>query len=674
MIRLRELRRDIFVRCYALIAIALAVCSPLRAAGLEDKLKPLIEAHDGDIAVYVKNLKTGETFANRADEVMPTASLIKVAVMAEAYRQADAGLVDLDSMVTLRDEDKVPGSGILTSHFSAGTTISLRDAIHLMIVFSDNTATNLVLDKIGLPATAAYMEQLGLPNTRIHAKVFRGDTSIAPERSQKYGLGSTTAAEMAKLFEWLSEGKLVSKKASEEMLGHLRACEDRAKLLRFLPSNLKIAHKTGSVSKSRTDAALIESGAGPIVVCVLTTGNADQSWGDHNAAEIVCGRIGQAVYEYFNPVAVTKKTVPTGRLESGDMGELVEALQRTLNARLDPSPGLSVDGDFGPVTRAAVERFQEAHGIAANGVVESPTWKALGTLITENAPVPDPAVVNAEVLPQEPADPLTGPPFVTCKAWAIADADAGDVLWGEEADRSLDIASTTKIMTAYVVLSLAEKSPEILQEVVVFSPEADETPGSTSGLKAGEKISVEELLYGLLLPSGNDASVALAEHFGSRFGDDDSIAALERFVAEMNRRAKALGMTETHFVNPHGLTAPGHQASARDLVRLASAAMKLAKFRHYVGTRQHGTTVDGPGGYRRNVLWKNTNELLAIGGFEGVKTGTTGAAGACLVSLGERDGRRLLMVVLGATSSDARYTDSRNLYRWAWKQLAGGGK
>ena len=87
-------------------------------------------------------------------------------------------------------------------------------------------------------------------------------------------------------------------------------------------------------------------------------------------------------------------------------------------------------------------------------------------------------------------------------------------------------------------------------------------------------------------------------------------------------------------------------------------------------TRQHGAKLQGPGGYERNVLWKNTNRLLAIEGYEGIKTGTTSAAGACLVSLGERDGRRLIIVVLGSASSDARYVDTRNLFRWAWSQPA----
>ncbi len=130
---------------------------------------------------------------------MPTASLIKFPVMIAAYEAVDKGKLSLDDMIELKKDDQVPGSGILTSHFSPGTKISLRDAIHLMIVYSDNTATNLVLDKLGLPATNECMERLGCPETQINSKVFRRDTSIAPERSKKFGLGSTTARDMVKL-------------------------------------------------------------------------------------------------------------------------------------------------------------------------------------------------------------------------------------------------------------------------------------------------------------------------------------------------------------------------------------------------------------------------------------------------------------------------------------------
>ncbi len=141
---------------------------------------------------------------------MPTASLIKFPVMIEAYRQAAAKQVDLDAVVVLKKQDKVPGSGVLTYHFTEGATFKLRDAVRLMIAFSDNTATNLVLDAVGIGATAATMEKLGYPNTKIHSKVFRRDTSVFPERSKQFGLGSTTADEMIRLCEAVYRNQLVS--------------------------------------------------------------------------------------------------------------------------------------------------------------------------------------------------------------------------------------------------------------------------------------------------------------------------------------------------------------------------------------------------------------------------------------------------------------------------------
>src|SRR5437879_1129923 len=120
----------------------LVLSRPLEAETLEQRLKPLIESHDGQVSVSARHLETGEAFAFRADEPMPTASLIKFPVMIEAYRQAGQGRVDLATHVVLREEDKVPGSGILTTHFSAGAAFPLRDAVRLMVAFSDNTATN----------------------------------------------------------------------------------------------------------------------------------------------------------------------------------------------------------------------------------------------------------------------------------------------------------------------------------------------------------------------------------------------------------------------------------------------------------------------------------------------------------------------------------------------------
>ncbi len=191
-------------------------------------------------------------------------------------------------MLTLKNEIKVPGSGVLTYHFSAGSSFPLRDAIRLMIAYSDNTATNMVLDAIGLGATAATMESMGYPHTKIHSKVFHRETSIFPKRSEQFGLGSTTAFEMVWLCEALYYRRLVNSTASQAMLEHMRACDDKDKFPRFLPPGTKIAFKTGSLADTRTAAGIIECAGGPVALCVLSSENQDQRWVPDNAGNLLC--------------------------------------------------------------------------------------------------------------------------------------------------------------------------------------------------------------------------------------------------------------------------------------------------------------------------------------------------------------------------------------------------
>ncbi|HEY4262123.1 MAG TPA: serine hydrolase, partial [Schlesneria sp.] len=603
----------------AVLVLLTASARPARAdsdARLAELLRPAIEGHAGTVSVAVKHLKTGAEFAHRGDDPMPTASLIKFPAMVAAYQLAADGKVDLTAAIEVKEQDKVPGSGILTQHFSAGTRLSLRDAIRLMIVYSDNTATNLVLDQIGLPATSDLMTKWNYPHTRLHSKVFRGDTSIAPERSKQFGLGSTTANEMVRLLAKLDRKELVSVEASEKMYDHLLACDDKLRLTRFLPKETKVALKTGSVNASRTVAGIIESPSGHIAVCVLTSNNKDQRWADDNAAVLLSAEIARIVYQHFNQQDETVADASPKELAPGASGELVEALQRTLNKRFSSSK-LSIDGDFGPSTKQVVTAYQRSQNLPPTGVVSAETWKALGPLVMadEESPV-DPEAINKEVLPVQPADPIVGPPFVTANAWAIGDAKTGRILWHDKGDERRDFASTTKAMTAWLILRGAASDSKLLDETVTFSSTADRTPGSTSGLKTGEKVTVRELLYGLMLPSGNDAATALAEFAGPRFapeGDStDSAKPVARFVAEMNRTAKELGMKQTHYANPHGLPDNNHLSTANDQILLAAKVMQNEQFRNYVQTRQHAVKVQGPGGYMRNVVWKNTNKLLEI--------------------------------------------------------------
>jgi serine-type D-Ala-D-Ala carboxypeptidase (penicillin-binding protein 5/6) len=660
------------------VCLSLVVTTPLRLiADWKDDIKSLIDSHEGEVAVAIKNLDTQESYAHRADAVQATASLIKFPILIELYRQSEAGKVSLDEMVTLEGKDKVPGSGVLTDHFPDGTQVSLGGIARLMIAFSDNTATNLVLDETGISGVTATMVDMGFPETQVHSKVYRREESIAPDRSEKYGLGSTTAQDMIRLFQMLHERKLVSEDSSNAMLKHLAACDDATKFLRFLPKFTKAFHKTGAVANVRTDAGLLPTSKGTIAFAVLTTKNKDASWGDTNAAEILCGKIGEIVYKEFNPPkkANAEPKEPSA-LAIGASGEMVEALQRALNRELMPDKPLTIDGDFGAMTATALKAFQRKAGLEDNGIADQATWKKLGAIQFEEESVPKPEVINTESLKLEAADVNAGAPFVSCKAWLIADGESGKILDSHQAKEKLDIASTTKVMTAWLVCKLAQKSPSILDETITFSKRADDTIGSTSAIRAGESLSVREAMYGLMLPSGNDASIAFAEHFGHRLASveknfenetDTEPDAVKQFVKAMNEEAKALGMAATHFENPHGLTSKGHQSTCEDLLKLVRTALSSPLLREVVGTRQRGCQVTGATGYQRNVLWKNTNQLLGTEGYFGMKTGTTDAAGACLISCSRRENQTRIVIVLGSSGSAARYSDSRNLHRWGWQ-------
>jgi beta-lactamase class A len=282
--------------------LLIAATGPAPPPDLEARLVALARSHKGRVAIAVKNLETGESYYLNADQIMPTASLIKVAVMIEAYQQADEGKLKLTDTLTLRAVDKVSGSGILREDFSEGATFTLRDAVRLMIAFSDNTATNLVLDRVGLAAVNKRMEDWGFPHTRIHHKSFRGDTtSVDPEGTRRYGLGSTTAREMVRLLEELQMGERNRPAIKQVLLGHLRRNKDRDRFPRFLPPETVLMHKDGSTEQVRTDAGLLYTPGGVVALCVLSADNEDRRWLPDNAGNLLCARVAKAVYDHFSP-------------------------------------------------------------------------------------------------------------------------------------------------------------------------------------------------------------------------------------------------------------------------------------------------------------------------------------------------------------------------------------
>ncbi len=232
---------------------------------------------------------------------------------------------------------------------------------------------------------------------------------------------------------------------------------------------------------------------------------------------------------------------------------------------------------------------------------------------------------------------------VSAKAAILYDCDTGRTLYEKNADEQRLIASTTKIMTAVVALERAR-----LDDVVTVT-QAHMVEGSSMYLKPGQTVSVEKLLYGLMLCSGNDAALCLADHCGD---------GVENFVALMNDKARTLGMTNTSFENPNGLDGQQHYSTARDMALLAAYAAEDPTFRRICSSKS--ATVDGR-------TMENHNRLLKeLEGCIGMKTGYTKAAGRTLVTVCERDGRRLAAVTLHDGND---WADHKALYTWGFKQV-----
>lgn len=241
-------------------------------------------------------------------------------------------------------------------------------------------------------------------------------------------------------------------------------------------------------------------------------------------------------------------------------------------------------------------------------------------------------------------------PKTNSRRYIVYDRISKSMIIGKNEDVKSAMASTTKIMTTIVILEKAD-----LNEKVTVSAKAGGTGGSRLGLKRGDKASVRDLLYGLMLRSGNDAAVALAEHVGG---------SVKGFVELMNEKAIELGLTNTHFVTPHGLDDANHYTTALELAKLTDYAMDNETFAKIVGTKS--TTI-----YINNQSRQinNTNELLGVlNGVVGVKTGFTNNAGRCLVTETKRNNMDIITIVLGADTKKDRTKDSVNLIEYTFSK------
>ncbi|RAQ95503.1 D-alanyl-D-alanine carboxypeptidase family protein [Thermogemmatispora tikiterensis] len=250
--------------------------------------------------------------------------------------------------------------------------------------------------------------------------------------------------------------------------------------------------------------------------------------------------------------------------------------------------------------------------------------------------------------------PRGSPPSLTAAEAMLLDADSDRILADINGEVPRPMASTTKIMTAVIALQIGNLDQEITVGADAVN-EARDNDGSNAGLQVGEQLTLRDLLYALLLPSGDDAAIAIAD------GLSGSTA---KFVALMNLYALRLHLFQTHYANPDGLPAPGHYTTAFDLVRLARYAMSIPLFAQIVGTRVY--SVPATATHAAHV-WTSTNELLSTySGATGIKTGFTGEAGYCLVFSATRNGHHLIGVVLDTPSPEARFQDARRLLDWGF--------
>lgn len=243
------------------------------------------------------------------------------------------------------------------------------------------------------------------------------------------------------------------------------------------------------------------------------------------------------------------------------------------------------------------------------------------------------------------------PPAFSAPAGILVDGQSGKVLWSKDERRVRAPASLTKILSALVVLENADLSSK-----VTITPQARAAEGSRTYAETGWTFTVKDLLYGLLLPSGNDAAIALAQAV-SPDGSEDG------FMSMVNRRAAELGATDTFFTNPHGLDEPGHVTSARDMALISMTALRNPAFAAIVASEKHA--VKWGDGTRRS--FRNHNKLLArYPGTIGVKTGFTNQARHTLVSAVQRNGATLVAVTLGSAK---QYEDSISLFDWGFRNL-----
>ena len=300
---------------------------------LESQLREIVQAHHGKVALYATQLNTGKTVGLDADAVVQTASVIKLTILYEAMEQVRSGKAHWEDKITLAPGDAVGGSGLLL-FLDAPQTLTLKDILSLMVIMSDNTATNLAMDRIGLDAVNSRIAWMGLKNTHLYKKIGKPATGPMPEDQPKFGLGKTTPAEMAEVMERIgvcdldSPGRLRTGALKPISESDKAICGVAMKMLRnqfyrdTIPRYLEkldatetgsgIASKTGSLNAVRADVAIVAGKTGPMVLSIFTYENQDTGWTADNEGELTIAKLAKAIVEAWSPSGIDGKTLVPG--------------------------------------------------------------------------------------------------------------------------------------------------------------------------------------------------------------------------------------------------------------------------------------------------------------------------------------------------------------------------
>jgi len=281
--------------------------APPPAGTLQDRVAALARAHRGQVALFARHLGTGATVELQPDREARTASAIKLAVLVEAFHQIKAGTRSLAAPITLRDADKVTGSGILPL-LHGGLPLTLEDALALMTALSDNTATNLAIDQLGgVGAVNRRLAALGYQHTHLYKKVYVPATEPMPADQKQFGLGKSTARELARLMESIARCELGDPALCRRMLDMLRNQQVRYYIARYIETGdtseapAAVAAKLGEIDAARIEVALVEARTGPIVIAALTWDNADHRYSPDNEAAILIARLAEAIVRAWSP-------------------------------------------------------------------------------------------------------------------------------------------------------------------------------------------------------------------------------------------------------------------------------------------------------------------------------------------------------------------------------------